>query len=198
MRTSLERGWEQPSQRWDHDELAQLQGGHDDLLAGLGQVVLVGVPDLLDEAMHVQPFEQARQRRTGIVRQDPPQAGVAEATDLPFATRQGGEEGEVRGAEEVEAAITARVVAGRLCHLFDPLDACGRVAQVGEEGQIAAIGRVQQVPQRTETVDGPLRDLLGASLVSVEPSRCSTLRWWRKKETSLTVVSLRRTRTCLS
>src|SRR2546429_7984152 len=131
MRTSLGCGWEEPSQRWNNDECAQLQGGQDDLLASVGQIILVGMPDLLDKAMHVQAFEQARELRTGVVRQDPPQAGAAEATDLPFAARQSGKEGEVGGAAQVEAAITAVVLADRLRQLRDLLDACGRGAQVG-------------------------------------------------------------------
>src|SRR5207244_13292049 len=107
MRRSLGGGWKQARQRGNHDELAQLQGGQDNLLARVGQVVLVGVPDLLDEAMDVQAFEHARELRTGVVRQDAAQAAVAEAADLPFAARQGGEERQVFRAEEVEAAVTA-------------------------------------------------------------------------------------------
>src|SRR4051812_36291592 len=94
-------GWEQPRQRGNDDEFTQLQGGQDDLLAGVREVVLVGVPDLLDEAMHVQAFEHARELRAGVAGQDAPQAAVAEAADLPFATSQGGEEGQVLRTEEI-------------------------------------------------------------------------------------------------
>src|SRR5438874_3960477 len=117
MRTRLGRSGKQPSQRWDHDECAQLQGAHNDLLASLGEVVLVGVSDLLDQAMDMQALEQARELGTGVVWQDPLQVSVAEAADLPFAARQGDEEGEVVGAEQIEAAITPVVLTGRLRHL---------------------------------------------------------------------------------
>src|SRR5438876_10854479 len=107
MVRSLSSGWQQPRQRGNDDEFAQLQGGQDNPLAGLGQIVLVGVSNRLDEAMHVQAFEQARELRPGVVRQDAPQATVAEAAELPCATRQGEEESEVVGAEQLAAARRA-------------------------------------------------------------------------------------------
>src|SRR3954451_13745637 len=117
MRISSGGGWEQPSQRGNDDELAQLQGGQDGLLAGVREVVLVSVPHLLDEAMDVQAFEQARELRTGVLRQDVAQTAVAEAADLPFAAGQGEEKSEVVRAEQIEAAITPVVLAARLGHL---------------------------------------------------------------------------------
>jgi len=149
-------GGEQPCQRWNDDKFAQLQGRHDDLLAGVSQIVLVGVPDLLDEAMRVQAFEHTRELRTGIGRQDAPQAAVAEAADLPLAARQGREEGEIVGAAQVEAAIPAVVQASRFRQTLDLRDAGGRVGQVGEESQIAVIGRAEDLPQGGQAIDGLL------------------------------------------
>src|SRR5437868_14950567 len=103
MRISSGGGWEQPSQRGNDDEFAQFQGSQDNLLTRVGEVVLVGVPDLLEEAMDMQAIEQARELRTGVGGQDPPQTAVAEAADLPFAACQSREEGQVFRPEEVEA-----------------------------------------------------------------------------------------------
>ena len=94
------------------DQFAQLEGGEDDLLPGARQVVLVSVPNLLDEATHVQAFEQVRQLGTGVLRQNPPQARVAEAADLPFAARQGGEEGQVVGFSPLTFVGTVMVMRG--------------------------------------------------------------------------------------
>ncbi len=146
-------GGEQPRQGWNDDEFAQLQGGHDDVLPRVGQIVRVGAADLLDEAMRVQAFEHTRELRTGVGRQDAPQGGVAEAVDLPLAARQGGEKGQVVGAAQVEATITAVVQAGRLRQLVDLLDACGRIGQIGEEGQIAAIGRAEHLTQGGQAIN---------------------------------------------
>src|SRR5713226_2347895 len=114
MRRRLGHGWEESGESWDHDEFAQLQSGEDNLLTSLGEVVLVGVADFFDQAMRVQPFEQARYMGARAVGQDSAQARVAETADGPFAARQGEEEGDVSGIEQVEAAVAPILLARRL------------------------------------------------------------------------------------
>jgi hypothetical protein len=56
MGRSLGRSGKQPRQRGNDHEFTQFQGGYDDVLPGVGQVVCVRALDLLDEAMRVQAF----------------------------------------------------------------------------------------------------------------------------------------------
>src|ERR1700756_2980700 len=130
MDRSLGGIWEQPRQRGNDDQFAQFQGGQDDPLASRSEVVLVGMPDLLDEAMDMQAFEQARELGAGVLRQDAAQTAVAEAADLPLAARQGDEEGAVVGTAQVEAAIAAALLAPGLGQALHLLDTGARIAQV--------------------------------------------------------------------
>ena len=133
--------------------MAQLQGGQGDVPAGLGQVVLVGAPDLLDQAMQVQPLKQSGDLRARAVGEDTTQAGVAKSADLPFAPHEGDEEFEVVGVEQVEAPVTPLLLANRLGQPLDLLDRRRGVGQVGEEGDVAAVGSEQQLSQGSQAVN---------------------------------------------
>src|SRR3990172_2786048 len=149
-------GWKGCCQGRNDNKVAQLQGGQDDAAAGVGQVILVGVADLLGQTVQVQSFEKSRHLRPRAVGQDAAQTGVAKATNVPLAPRQGDEEVEILGLEQVEATIAPLLLANGLTQplcLGNP----GRGAsEVGEEGQVAAVGGGQQFPQGSEAVNGLL------------------------------------------
>lgn len=133
--------------------MAQLQGGQGDASAGLGQVILVGVADLLDQAIQVQAFEQPGHLWPRAVAQDAAQSGDAEADDLPFAPHKCEEQLEVVGVEQVEALVTSLLQADGICQPLHLLDTGRGVVQVGEEGQVAAVGRKQQFAQWVKPID---------------------------------------------
>ena len=68
------------------------------------------------------------------------------------------------------------------------------VIQTGEVFEVA-VAAAEDLAQILEAVDGLLD---GARARVAAPCRCSTLRWCVKAETSLVVVSMRRTRPNLS
>src|SRR3989304_10575964 len=77
---------------WEDDGVAESQGAGGDVLAEVGEVVLVGSTDLFDDSMQAEPFEETGYPPAGLVEQGLKMA-VAETADRKLAPNQGREEG---------------------------------------------------------------------------------------------------------
>src|SRR5690606_18913197 len=117
---------------------------------------------------------------------------MAKAGDHVLTAYQSEQQRPVIVAEVVDALVSSASVLFGSADRVEGLCANRGIVQRADEFEVPTIGGGNEPAQVTEAVDGFLR---GASLKAVEPSRCSTLRWCLKKETSLVVVvSMRKTR----
>jgi len=97
--------------------------------------------------------------------------------------------------EEVQSLDRSLAVSLRLAESNEIALPAGRVVDGGRKLQVTSVATEQNLPQVDQAVDRLF--YWGSSRVAWR-SRCSTLRWCLKKETSLLVVSRRRTQPNLS
>jgi len=121
--------------------------------------------------------------------------GTADTSDVEGRPLEGAEQTLFGGVEEVDAfdgLAADRAGPGEPIENPDP---CGEVVESGEEGEITAVTAKEDLAKVRQAVD---RLFDGARARLAGPLRCSTLRWCLKEDTSLLVVSRRRTRANLS
>ncbi len=101
------------------DEFSQLQARRDHGLAESSEVVLIGVTDLLDEAVNTEALEQPGHLAATSVGQESAQDFVLHAADVELASRDGAEQGFLIGVEEIESGVGAALVLHRLRELVE-------------------------------------------------------------------------------
>lgn len=89
----------------NENEFSDLQAGSDDLLAEARQIVLVGVADLLNQAMDAQALQQARDLSAVLLRQVAAERLVLQSADVEFAASDDAEQCVVVRVEQVEAPV---------------------------------------------------------------------------------------------
>ena len=135
------------------DEFPEFESGGDDVFAEGGCVVLVGVADLVDEAVGAEPFQEAGYLTAVQFRQIAAACFVLESADVEFAANDGAEQGFVVGVEQVETGIAAAFLFGGWGEFIELVPPGARIFDSREELQIAAVGRFQQFAQGGQTVD---------------------------------------------
>jgi len=120
---------------------------------------------------------------------------VPKSGDHVLATYESEQESSLIVAEEVEALVRASSVVLGFAELVEALRSSGRSFECSDKFQIAAIGGGDESPQVSEAVAGFLEgsELEGSRAVPLF-HRAVVL----EKETSLVVVSMRKTRPTLS
>ena len=184
-----------PSERRDHEQFSGFQSGRDNSLAKFGQIVFICSSDFFDKAVHMKPFEHARYLMGGFAGKVFSDSAVAQAADVEFAPCNSVEQIQIIAVKKVEAAIAAAIVADGARNLFDVFLGRARIINGGDEIDIAAVGSAHQFGKHIQTVDAFLqrRKLHLADAVAMfHPAVVF------EKVTSLTVVSIRSTRPCLS
>ena len=125
-------------------------------------MVLVGLADLLDQAMYPEAFEQARNLPAVEMRQEAAQRFVLQPTDVELAAQDGLKQGVIVGVEEVEAGIGTAFLGDGLGEFIQLVPPVARILEGGQELQVAPIGGFQQLAQSRQAVDGlPQGSLFG-------------------------------------
>lgn len=124
-------------------EFLEFETERHDLLAEGGEIVLVGLADLLDQAVDPEAFQQAGNLSTGLAFQATSQISALEAANVELATEKGLEQFLVVLVKEVEAAVGAAVFFQGARDLVELIGPRGIVVEGGEEFQVATIGREQ-------------------------------------------------------
>lgn len=117
------------------------------------EVIRVAMPDLLDEPMGTQAFEEMREAAWGEVGQMPAQIRAPETADRPFPAGEGKEKLMVMGGQEVKPSIGASVLLRGLSDLIDGFQAGAGVIDTRDKGQVTVIGRTHQTGEGWQAVD---------------------------------------------
>ena len=152
-----------PMRKLRYEELTpEFQRREHYLLAQLRQVVLVRLPDLLDQAMQPQAFEQAADLARSLPRDSIPQMTILKSTNGEFTGEDRLEKVQIIPIEEIEAPVRALAwIPHSSRELQQILQATGWLVEVGKEFQVPLVGRAHQLAQERQAVDGFLhgRDL---------------------------------------
>ena len=124
-----------------------------------------------------------------------PEVGAAEAGDIESGTLEGRKQGLFGVAEEVEALDGAAVDQTRSGEAVERPDAGREVVQTGEVFEVAAVAAEQDVTEVDEAVDVLFDGSKGVACWTVPMFYLAVV---LEAETSLVVVSMRRTRANLS
>src|SRR5713101_384297 len=116
------------SQVRDEREAAELEGKQNDVATELGEVVLVGAGDLLDQTVRAQALEEARDLAWGQS-EELLQASILETAELELTTGDGLEQLEVAAGEEVEASPGATVVVHGLADAVEIPHSAGGIVE---------------------------------------------------------------------
>src|SRR5512139_2988413 len=92
-------------ERRDDDHCSELQGGVDDLLSKVGQVVFVSASDFFDQAMHSEPFEQSGDSGARCVGQDDTKRTVLESPDVKFSPHDAFKQLQILAVKQVKPTI---------------------------------------------------------------------------------------------
>jgi len=160
-----------------------------------GQVIAIGAGDALDQAEAAQACELAGDGRRREFVEDGKEMRAADTGDVEGRPLECAQETLFCGVEEIDAFDG---LAADGTGLGEPIESphTGReVVESGEEGEVTAITTEEDLAKVRQAVDRLFDRGKGAA---GRPLRCSTLRWCLKEETSLLVVSRRRTRANLS
>lgn len=106
----------------------------------LGDVILVGAADFLDQSMYSQAFETVRDLSSCLSRYMASKIFVAHAADGKFPAYQRLEQRLVFGFEQVIARVGPSTFVGCLADSPQGGNPCRRIVDLGEEGQIPHIG----------------------------------------------------------
>ena len=98
----------------DDNEFPEFQSGGDNLFAERRDVVLVSVPDFLDEAVGSQPLQDARCLPAIEVGQMAPEGFVPQTADIELAANDGSQQVFILLIEEVEPGVAATLQLHRL------------------------------------------------------------------------------------
>ena len=138
----------------DDGDFSDTHGGGDDLLTEFGDVVLEGAADFLEQAMLPESTNGSGQLCACPVRQLFAELPVGDPANEVLAAHDSEDQVEIGREEEVDAAIgSASVILNRTADAIQ-VATTGRVVFQGrEEIQVAAIGRGEDFPDRTQAVD---------------------------------------------
>jgi hypothetical protein len=131
----------------DDDEFPQFQSSGHDILAELGQVVLLRAAHFLDETVDPRALQEPGYLPAVLVRQMAPQRLVLQPAEVELTAHHCTEQRVVAGIEQIESRIGTILVldgAGQFVKFVPP---GARIGDGGKELQVPAIGGFQQFPQ---------------------------------------------------
>ena len=119
-------------------------------------MVLVGLANLLDQAVNPQSFQDSGQFIPALLREILLERLVIEPGNLMFATGQELKQVQIGGGEEVEPGKRSVFDGYRSGHLFQFTETITRIIQGREELQVAPVGGFQHRLERRQAVDALL------------------------------------------
>jgi hypothetical protein len=143
--------------RRDNEEGPQLESCVSHFQPEMGQIVLVGPPDFLDQAVHSEALEHSGDLGAGFVRHDDAKRTVLESMDGKFSTDHSLKELQVFAVEEIEPAIGSLTIRGGLRDLVKIFDAHGGLFDGGDEFQVTSVRRFHQFPKNGKAINGFLQ-----------------------------------------
>ena len=154
---------------WDDDQLLELEAGDDHAPPEGREVMFVAVAYALDQAVHAQAFEQARELGVGQVWQMRSQVLAAQPADVELATGKRGEQALIEGAEEIEATVGAPVIVFGFRQALEIGLAGAVIGEFRQEGKVALVGCAEQFTQVGQAIDRLLqwRELKHASAIAL-------------------------------
>ena len=109
------------------------------IFAQARQVIAIGMPHFLGQAVQAQAFEKTRDLPAGFLPRMSAQAFVLESTQVELTSGQGLDQALIGGGEEVQSGIRPFVFPHRFAHLLQAVDPGARIVQGGEEFQVAPV-----------------------------------------------------------
>jgi hypothetical protein len=140
-------------ERRDYKQFSDLQGRHHDSMAEFRQVVFVGFPNLLDQAMGTKAFEHSSDLLACFADEVFLNSAIAQTADIEFAPYHGLEQIQILAVEQVEAANASPLIVDGSRHLFEIFGGRSRIIEGREKVEVASVGRPEQFGQRRHTVD---------------------------------------------
>ena len=141
------------TERREDDGLADVEHGSEDTSSELGEIVLIAMPDLLDQSMGTQALEQVGGTRGGELGEMASEVSRAKAADTPFSTRHREEEAVIVVEKEIESTVGATAISCRLADFVDCPPSGVGVVNGCDEGEISLVGRCHELAQVAKAVD---------------------------------------------
>jgi len=154
MVRSLSRLSDFSSESRNDEHLSHFEGQHGNAPSQGGEVVLIGLPRLLEDAVFAQSLDHARHLAAGIAGQHSAEVAVTEPVDVEFTTNDAAEQVEVIAMEEIEASISSIVVASGPADPVEVLHGVGGIIDGGDKFKVALVAGRHDMCKGVEAVDG--------------------------------------------
>ena len=137
----------------DDGGFSEAHGGGNDLLPELGDVVLEGAADFLEQAMFPESADGSGELRASPERQLFAEFSGGDPANEVFASHDSQGQVEIGGEEEVDAAIgSSGIILNRTANTIQVASAGRIVLQDREELQVTAIGRREDFPDSAQAM----------------------------------------------
>ncbi len=144
-------------ERRDDEHGSELQGGVNDFLSKVGQVVFISSSDFFNQAMHFETLEHSGDLGARFFGQDGAKGTILESPDVKFSANDTFEQLQILTVKEIKPTIGPLAIRCRLGDFFKVLDPRGRIFDDGDELQVTPVRRFHQFPKNRKAVNGFLQ-----------------------------------------